>query len=153
VCTVEGCDAGHGDCNGVVADGCETDATADTANCGGCQNRCSDQGSAGGFVCQDMLCRCTSDAQCKGAGNGTATCDLTTGRCACEGVACRTGESCVKSGPDQVCRCNGDAACEGNQVCCDEPSGCTDLMSDPASCGACGHACAPGLGCRSGVCG
>jgi hypothetical protein len=134
-------------------DGCELDVNANTANCGGCDNNCASQGFGTGFECQSLRCRCTSNTQCKGGGSGNASCDTVTGQCSCDGVTCRLGESCEKVGPSQVCRCNGAAACGPTHVCCESPAGCKDLMTDPTSCGACGHVCAPGLSCVSGVCG
>ena len=155
LCT-SSCNLGAANCSQPATgpdDGCETNATSTTAHCGGCDNDCSNQGYSGGFVCQNMACRCTTNAQCKGGGNGTVTCDTAAGVCICEGSTCRPGESCIKSGPDQVCRCNGGAGCGANQVCCDNPAGCKDLMTDSTSCGACGHQCATGLSCIAGVCG
>jgi len=208
VCAVGSCDPGHGDCNDVVADGCETptdadlancgecdracdqasvstaictaglcastcnlgrancnqpatgaddgcelDVTADSANCGGCANKCSSQGFGTGFVCQNLACRCTTSAECKGGGNGSAICDAVSGKCTCDGTPCQQGEACVKQGPNQICKCNGGNGCAAPQVCCQSPGGCKDLMTDAADCGACGRACAPGLGCSAGACG
>ena len=39
-CTVWRCDVGFGDCNGVVADGCEVGTSSDAANCGRCGVAC-----------------------------------------------------------------------------------------------------------------
>jgi len=39
-CAIVECEAGWDDCNGVLADGCETDVTADPVNCGGCGVDC-----------------------------------------------------------------------------------------------------------------
>jgi len=41
VCTIASCNAGFADCNGLPADGCETDYLWDTNNCGGCGNYCN----------------------------------------------------------------------------------------------------------------
>lgn len=40
-CTVETCDAGWGDCNANVSDGCETDLASTVASCGACGSSCS----------------------------------------------------------------------------------------------------------------
>jgi hypothetical protein len=40
-CTVASCNAGFGDCNGMAADGCESDILTDPQNCGGCTNACT----------------------------------------------------------------------------------------------------------------
>ena len=41
------CEDGRGDCNGIVADGCETDTTTDESHCGGCFMNCSPGDSCG----------------------------------------------------------------------------------------------------------
>ncbi len=41
VCTATMCMPGRGHCNGIAADGCETDLTSSVANCGVCGNACS----------------------------------------------------------------------------------------------------------------
>ncbi|HUU03901.1 MAG TPA: S8 family serine peptidase [Myxococcota bacterium] len=40
-CAIGQCDAGFGDCNGNLADGCEFDVSADLQNCGACGNVCA----------------------------------------------------------------------------------------------------------------
>ena len=149
------CASGHANCNKPATgpdDGCELDVTADSDNCGGCDNACSGQGYAGGLVCQGMACKCTSDAACKAPGNGTATCDMLTGHCACNGTACQQGEACVKQGNKQICACNGGGSCSAGQTCCQTPGGCKNLQTDAANCGGCGHACAMGKTCVAGAC-
>ncbi len=50
-CTLQSCNAGFADCNGVVANGCEVDTQDDPANCGGCGVQCS-----GGALCVMGAC-------------------------------------------------------------------------------------------------
>src|SRR6187549_3511678 len=96
------------------------------------------------------LCGCVDNASCR-VGGSNGQCD-NDGVCKCGPTRCRPGETCrLTIGPD-VCSCNDGAACAVNETCCDLPSGCRDLSSDPASCGACGHACPAGLVCAAGVC-
>ncbi|HSS40077.1 MAG TPA: hypothetical protein VLT58_15020 [Polyangia bacterium] len=41
VCGAPACEPGFGDCDGVAANGCEQDLTADLSNCGACGNVCA----------------------------------------------------------------------------------------------------------------
>lgn len=50
-CRVTACNAGHGDCDGLFANGCETDTNSSTANCGACGHACT-----GGLVCSMGAC-------------------------------------------------------------------------------------------------
>ncbi|HVU04249.1 MAG TPA: hypothetical protein VHE30_20970 [Polyangiaceae bacterium] len=153
VCNAGGCtsscELGRANCTRPTTgpdDGCELDASGDAKNCGGCSNDCTQQN---GKVCQNGLCSCGGDTQCRsGAVQGTATCDTGTGLCACNGTTCRHGESCRQG----ACACNAGPACTGTQTCCRTPTGCRDLTSDAANCGACGHACTPGFSCSGSAC-
>jgi hypothetical protein len=49
-----GCNTGFGDCNGVVADGCETSLATDARNCGECGRSC------GNGLCTDGFCPVTN---------------------------------------------------------------------------------------------
>jgi hypothetical protein len=50
-CVVATCDPGWDDCDSSAATGCETDVTADTANCGGCGVTCAAGQVCGGGTC------------------------------------------------------------------------------------------------------
>jgi formylglycine-generating enzyme len=54
-CGVRGCVKGYGDCNGNVADGCESVLATDAANCGECGSAC-----AAGAACVAGTCKCPS---------------------------------------------------------------------------------------------
>ena len=41
MCVVGACDEGWSDCNGIAADGCETDLLSDVENCGQCRHNCN----------------------------------------------------------------------------------------------------------------
>ena len=69
-----------------------------------------------------------------------------------DAVVNTVGEVCNRAGPDTVCSCNSGSACAAGAVCCHTPSGCFDLQTDPANCGACGWTCPAGTSCQSGVC-
>jgi hypothetical protein len=99
------------------------DLGTSAAHCGACDRACD-----GGTICQAGDCvACTADYQ-----------------------SCSSGDECC-SGFCMVYGASGNQCepCEGT-LC----SGfvCTDLNNDDNNCGACGNACAPGLGCRDGEC-
>jgi hypothetical protein len=68
--------------------------------------------------------------------------------CGANGATCggcgEGANGCASGG----CQCNGGAACSG-KTCCS--SGCANLMTDAANCGACGRTC-PGGTCTGGAC-
>jgi hypothetical protein len=150
-CAVDSCEPGFYDCDGNADTGCEIGLNQFTDDhCGGCGNACTAQGYAGGLVCQNALCACTSPAQCS---NHNGSFDCTAGVCGCEGVTCQPGETCsLKVGPDWVCGCNGSDACAAGTTCCHTPAGCRDLQNDNANCGACGWQCPDGKTCTAGAC-
>jgi MYXO-CTERM domain-containing protein len=98
-CVVAACEAGHGDCDGDAANGCEVDLATDEAHCGACGEPCAlDHASA---VCNASTCaiaRCDADyADCDAEDATGCEIDLNTdaancGRC---GIACGEGEACV----------------------------------------------------------
>lgn len=51
VCAIASCNAGYGNCNGNVADGCETTTNADASNCDGCGIVCG-----AGTTCNNGIC-------------------------------------------------------------------------------------------------
>jgi hypothetical protein len=62
--------------------------------------------------------------------------------------ACTLASSCVGQMAGTACSIRGaeGACCKGH---CIEPA---SWQADPANCGSCGHACAPGLACRQALC-
>ena len=138
------CGAGFGDCNGIIADGCETNTNTSSANCGGCGTVCMipnagaacAAGSCVIGICDLGFDDCngaaadgceidleTSIADCGGCGNA---CSIPNGTPGCAGGSCT-----VATCNDGFANCNGGAAdgCEIN----------TDTSS--ANCGGCGNAC------------
>lgn len=124
-------------------DGCETPVLTDAANCGGCDNACPS-----GFVCKTGQCACDFKNDC-GNGNGV---ECVSDVCSCDQTSCRPGERCRDAQGSKVCSCNdsAEAGCSATEFCC--ASGCTDVASNAANCGACGRLCSTGFICASGAC-
>ncbi len=63
-CAIVECEFGWDDCNGVMADGCETDVTADPVNCGGCGVDCMALPGVESAYCDAAQCwlgNCTAE--------------------------------------------------------------------------------------------
>ncbi len=150
VCTAESCNDGFGDCNNDPSDGCETNTQSDAANCGACNNDCSQQGNSTGFECAQGACGCGQRSHCRSGGTGTAQCSNRV--CSCQGDRCVPGEACLRVAGRQRCRCNGGDACEAGETCC-PTAGCVSLQSDSGHCGGCGRVCPTGQQCTAGACG
>jgi hypothetical protein len=158
VCGHGACDPGYADCNGVAADGCETNLAANP-NCGVCGRTCDvnttlcSPSPSPVYVCAGTGC-----------GPGLATCP-TGGSC---GTAITTVTNCGGCGitcsnihiPTPTCVtgvCGG--TCAAGFADCDNTlgDGCeVDINTDVANCGACNHACniaGAVAQCAAGVCG
>jgi hypothetical protein len=135
VCGVGACNAGFGNCNSVVADGCEVDVRSSTVHCGRCMNACpaGQSCAASTCACPAGTSYCASQAACRNLATDTNNC----GAC---GRVCGAGQSC--SGGSCVCPV-GQTNCSGV---------CRTLATDAGNCGACGRACGAGQACVSGVC-
>ncbi|MBI5535313.1 MAG: hypothetical protein HY898_21475 [Deltaproteobacteria bacterium] len=151
------CVAGWANCSMPASgpdDGCELSVASNNTSCGGCGNDCTKQGA--GLVCGSSgatsVCSCPSASACN-PHSSAGTC-LGNGLCKCAGANCRRGEHCEHDSGQNVdyCSCNGAAACAAGQTCCQTPSGCKDLTTDPQNCAACGHSCPPGFQCKTGAC-
>jgi hypothetical protein len=144
-CTITGCDAGYGNCNGNVDDGCETNILTTAGHCGGCGQACS-ANHVPSPVCTGGQCTgacatgwsdCNNDKRtdgcevdpntnvnnCGGCGRTCSTNNITA---ACSGGAC-TG-TCAAGWGD----CNSDKRTDGCEV---------NILTAPANCGACGQVC------------
>ncbi|MBU6162518.1 MAG: hypothetical protein KGO50_15480, partial [Myxococcales bacterium] len=69
-CVIAECPTGTADCNGVFADGCETDTVSTLQSCGGCESDCTDRFAQAIEGCVDSRCTIASCA------SGFADCDL-----------------------------------------------------------------------------
>jgi hypothetical protein len=136
------CSPGFGDCDGVQANGCETDTTTSSANCGTCGNVCVSFNGAS--TCKASLCTLACAAgfgDCDGdPHNGCETdvrtsvndCGACANKCASIGgsASCAAGACAIQCFP-------GLADCDGNPA-----NGCeSTLASDRANCGVCGKIC------------
>ena len=141
-CAILVCNPGFADCDGLVANGCETSLHTLT-DCGACRTACT---RAGGVAdCTTGMCRTSSclagfgDCDMVDA-NGCETSTRTLSDCAGCGIACmRTAAtpSCA-SGMCAISTCNmGFANCDGVDT-----NGCETSLSSLGSCGSCGSVCA-----------
>ena len=144
VCQINSCDNGWSDCDGVPGNGCEADVDTDVANCGSCGNACQYDNATPECVggnCQMGACTgghadCNTDdsdgceADIWGDPNNCGDCTTT----------CGPYDHALAICADGTCR----MACDENWGDCNASNtdGCeTDLLGDPAHCGACGHVC------------
>jgi hypothetical protein len=145
-CGLGTCVAGFGDCNGVAADGCETDLRTTAAHCGGCGNVCA---------LANVVSQTCAAGQC-----AVGTC--TAGFGDCDGLAVNGCEADLAADPFNCGACNASCdlypnaagvctagttcsmgACDAGWDDCDPgAAGCeTQVAQDPLNCGACGIAC------------
>ncbi|CAF1032383.1 unnamed protein product, partial [Didymodactylos carnosus] len=157
-CQIQTCDAGFGDCDRNVSNGCETNIQTDVNNCGACCKKCSPANGKPG--CSSGTCQ-------------VQTCDAGFGDC--DGIASNGCETNVQTDVNNCGFCfkqctadnNTAQCCSGiclNKTCdagfgdCDRnvSNGCeTNIQTDVNNCGACGKKCSPANGkpgCSSGTC-
>lgn len=107
----EVCSEGFGDCNTVLADGCETNLNDDLGNCGGCGNACV--GAANAVPACDMG-SCDSFSACA------------PGYDDCDGAAANGCEADTQVDPKNCNTCGNNCANLGLGFCVDAV--CTDLF-------------------------
>ncbi len=151
------CQPGFGNCDGVEANGCETNLDS-PSSCGSCTNACS--GPNAMFQCVSSACQVATCAQ------GFSDCDRspTTGcevHTAGDPLNCGTcGTICNLNHATASCnqgRCAVAQCTQGFSDCNNQPAdGCeTSVIGDPSNCGACGVVCALNhamAGCTQGQC-
>jgi hypothetical protein len=150
------CATGFADCNGSVADGCETATGTDVGNCGACGKACPPvpggvAGCAGG---QCVLAGCSP---------GFADCDLVASD-GCESnlsqdpLHCGSCNNPCPTPQNETPGCNNGncyAVCNQGWADCDAnpANGCEDdINDDPSNCGGCGVNCGANESCLAGVC-
>lgn len=137
-CQVGTCNAGFGDCDGLVANGCETNVNTSAAHCGTCGTSC-----ALGDSCENGSCvhSCTDNAGCSFLGLAQPACcsgicrDLNS-PCACgscgggginsgnpdaSGVTCCLHSTATLAQPDYISSCGG-VGDTNIGFCCNDPS-------------------------------
>jgi hypothetical protein len=156
-CTIT-CTKGFGDCDGNVANGCETDTQTNPYDCGACVKDggtdCFKDTTASNWECDNGVCKPSQcdvgKADCTGAGSCETDLTSDTNNCgSCQHVCAlpNATPSCVAQTPGPntppgkcvVGQCNaGYADCNG-----DPTDGCeVDTQDgDPNNCGACGKKC------------
>ena len=146
-CTVTACAAGFGDCNANAADGCETNTSNATDNCGTCGTVCpSNTNAAAACVGASCVTFCvTGFLDCDGRDSTGCEVNVRTdlGNCGACGRACATANAtpaCVMS-QCTVASCNtGFADCDTSAA-----NGCeVNTQADALNCGACGRRCPVG---------
>ncbi len=158
-CAVATCAAPFGNCDGMAANGCETNLLVDVGHCGGCGMMCPTRARASSscaagrceFTCEPGFADCDMNPA-----NGCET-DTNTdvARCGSCRTACNppNGTPACRMGACAVATCS-----EGFADCNMNPNdGCeADTRASTAHCGACGRACPtrPNAfpGCVGGMC-
>lgn len=152
------CNAGTGDCDGVVTNGCET--ALDTINhCGACGRACRADNTF--FACTAGRCEI---ADCVG---GFADCDAQVetgceaylqvsqahcGACGrpCDATQACVANQCVACGAPAQPQCQGTPCPRGGLLCNGQ---CLYGEVDPENCGSCGNRCPSGSACADRQCG
>jgi hypothetical protein len=150
------CDAGRGNCDGSVANGCEANTTADVNNCGGCGNVCNS--THGTASCASGTCSIVCGAGYGDCANGAAdgcesNLNSNPNHCGNCGTACtyaHAGGVC-NSG---ICQ---PGTCDPSYGNCDAvtSNGCEVSLNTASNCLTCGATCTNANGtttCGTGGC-
>jgi hypothetical protein len=149
-CAIGSCNPGFANCDGMAANGCETNTTNDRAHCGGCGIACASNAACVGSVCTAV---CSTPAIICGSTcvnpesdiNNCGGCNVRCPATPANGLSSCTSSACALS-------CNrGFANCDASLA-----NGCeTGLLSSTTSCGACGTRCSfanASATCGNGAC-
>ncbi len=159
LCGVAACNPGRGSCDGSAGNGCETDTSTSTANCGACNNSCSSQ-NASATSCSAGICNPTCSSgfgNCDGNGvNGCETLfDTDPNNCGACAMKCSnnhitapscSGAQCVGGCDGGYADCNADKRVDGCEV---------NTNQSFSNCGGCGASCSTNNvtpACTSGQC-
>ncbi len=160
MCRIGECTGASRDCDGTVANGCETNTLEDLTNCGGCGRMCPRPANASptctggtcGFTCDAGFADCDANAA-NGCEVDTRSDRTHCGRCMNECTPA-SGTGACSAGTCTVIACDqGFGDCDGNPT-----NGCeVDVRVSTMHCGTCGTTCpAPANGaatCSMGRCG
>ncbi|HEY6723893.1 MAG TPA: hypothetical protein VI197_07670 [Polyangiaceae bacterium] len=159
-CVFDACQDDWRDCEGGVADGCESNVTSDVQDCGACDKVCGTT-NASATACTAGACdpECTGSWDtCGGSENGCTTNlandEANCGGCGSSFACASTGTSsnnCVDSSCDPKCS-SGRGDCDTSRY-----NGCeTNTNTSTSNCGGCDDACSSANGgtasCSSGQC-
>lgn len=131
-----------------------TNFMKDPQNCGMCGVVCQAGATCMNGSCGGGVCPTDKPNVCSVPGGGTF-CTNVWGdpqNCGMCGAACAPGVGCMGG----VCGGNSTTCPATAPAQCRTATGmayCSNLQSDPGNCGACGKACASGVGCQMGQCG
>jgi Stigma-specific protein, Stig1 len=111
-CKIASCDAGFDDCDGSVANGCETPVSNDEENCGSCGNSCAYGIECTGGACSSpgILCgpvTCPDPQLCCSSGGGMG------GSYACF-------DPNVQTCSGELVECDDPSDCGAGEVCCSD---------------------------------
>jgi hypothetical protein len=134
LCGQLACDPGLGDCDGVLANGCETDLESTVENCGDCGNYCAIAGADA--ACEAGVCvidTCIEPyADCNG--DPADGCESPVGENGCGGRCATAGAMSEPTPAEGDCDCPEGTACvrgstadenESSEYCFPIPEGCT----------------------------
>lgn len=131
------CSNGFGNCDGNLANGCESSLATSNTHCGRCGNACG-----GGQSCTNGTCACPPGETFCMALNRCVNLGTDNNNCGACGVVCGAGTRCSNG----TCVAN----CPAGQMLCG--ASCVTLSSDRNNCGMCGNQCAAGRVCTGGAC-
>jgi hypothetical protein len=155
-CAIGDCESGAADCDGDLANGCETDLVSNAMHCGGCGNDCNalphvesatcGANSCTGFMCEPGFGDCDGrpDNGCEQPLNTLAHCGACGAECAPDNAIaeCDTGTCSVTSCVPGTEECNGETS-----------DGCEADLESRDHCGRCNNKCPSGATCNNGGCG
>jgi hypothetical protein len=149
------CNPGYGNCDGNVANGCESNLNTDVAHCGSCPNACSFANASS--VCSSGICQLGSCnpgyANCDGnMANGCEVSLSTTSNCGSCGIVCSNanGSTACTGGLCVPACASGWGNCDGNVN-----NGCETSLKTLTDCSACGTVCSypnAAASCATGSC-
>jgi len=153
---VPDCGAGTGDCDGIAANGCETNTLASATSCGGCGDACAFANAGASCVAGACVIGACEPGFVDCNGNPLDGCEVAPGsdpdNCGACGEACDNphGTAACSGGACVATCANGYGTCDG-----DEQNGCETPLSSLFNCGGCGETCAlanANVTCQTGTC-
>ncbi len=154
-CAIASCNSGFGNCNSILADGCEINLSNNLLNCGACGVACIFPNATA--ACSSGQCTinsCNSGfANCNAAAADGCEVSIfsSVNNCGACGKACASAPNSFPNCEQGICSliCNsGFGNCNGvNNDGCE-----VNLFTNASNCGACGKACPSGKACVAGLC-